>query len=218
MCFPIRVTIVCSIDMDSAQLSSIESAIYLPIMMTVKVSILLQYITLFVIHRRTAFHYTVHGLIWTNVLYYTIATVIFVTEVSNSITNLAMMTEPCWWQKCSPIQKLWQPNIPGHCFSRHSGGVASAVFNVISDFSILILPLPIVWRLQMSWNKKSRVLAVFGMGLFACIASVLRLVYQLELLHISFNSPTYQLDIDRIGLWAYGIHWPIYVFRILTNA
>ena len=56
----------------------------------------------------------------------------------------------------------------------------------------------------MSWNKKSRVLAVFGMGLFACIASVLRLVYQLKLTHIPFNSPTYQLDIDRIGLWAYA--------------
>ena len=78
--------------MDSAQLSSIEEAIYLPIMMIVKVSILLQYITLFVIHRGTAFHYTVHGLIWTNILYYTIATVIFVTEVSNSILPLVMMS------------------------------------------------------------------------------------------------------------------------------
>ena len=78
--------------MDSAQLSSIEEAIYLPIMMTVKVSILLQYITLFVIHRATAFHYTVQALIWTNVLYYTIATVIFVTEVSNSILPLAMIS------------------------------------------------------------------------------------------------------------------------------
>ena len=76
--------------MDFAQLSSIEEAIYLPIMMTVKVSILLQYITIFVIHRATVFHYTVQALIWTNVLYYTIATVIFVTEVSNSILPLAM--------------------------------------------------------------------------------------------------------------------------------
>lgn len=68
-----------------AQLSSIESAIYCPIMMTVKVSILLQYISLFVAHRGTAFHYTVQCLIWINILYYTIATVVFVTEVSNCI-------------------------------------------------------------------------------------------------------------------------------------
>lgn len=98
--------------------------------------------------------------------------------------------------------------MPGHCSSRHNGGIASGVMNVISDFSILILPLPIIWRLQMSWAKKSRVFAVFGMGLFACIASVLRLVYQLELTHVSFNTPTYQLNIDRIGLWAYAKLFP----------
>ena len=78
-------------DMDFAQLSSIESAIYCPIMMTVKVSILLQYISLFVINRGTAFHYAAQGLIWANVLYYTIATVVFVTEVSNCIFPPLMM-------------------------------------------------------------------------------------------------------------------------------
>ena len=68
-------------------------------MMIVKVSILLQYITLFVAHRRTAFHYTVQGLVWINVLYYTIATVIFVTEVSKSIfTPLTMGLEKM--EKC----------------------------------------------------------------------------------------------------------------------
>ena len=68
----------------------------------------------------------------------------------------------------------------------------------------------------MSWTKKSRVLAVFGMGLFACIASVLRLVYQLELTHVPFNTPAYQLNIDRIGLWACVIPCPKSVFSLLT--
>ena len=65
-------------------MSMIESAIYGPIIVTVKISILLQYITIFVTHRGTIFHYSVHGLIWTNVLYYTINTLSFVFEVSNS--------------------------------------------------------------------------------------------------------------------------------------
>lgn len=55
--------------------------------MIVKVSILLQYITLFVIHRRTAFHYAVLGLIWANILYYMIAIVVFLTQVSNQIST-----------------------------------------------------------------------------------------------------------------------------------
>ena len=69
----------------------------------------------------------------------------------------------------------------------------------------------------MSWNKKARVIAIFSMGLFACIASVLRLVYQLELTHIGFNTPTYQLDIDRIGLWACVIYRPMSAFSKLIS-
>lgn len=57
----------------------------------------------------------------------------------------------------------------------------------------------------MSWYKKSRVIAVFGFGLFACCASVLRLVYSSELIHVLSINPAYQLDVDRIGLWAYAI-------------
>ena len=108
--------------------------------------------------------------------------------------------------------------MPGHCFSRHNLGVASGVMNVISDFSILILPLPIIWRLQMSWNRKYRIFAVFGVGLFACIASVIRLVYSLELTRVPPNTLTYQLDVDRIGLWAYVIRFPKSVYSSLTSA
>lgn len=168
-----------------AHLSSIESAIYSPIIILVKVSILLQYITIFVAHRGTIFHRAVQGLIVANVLYYTINTILFVTE-------------------CSPIQKLWKPSMPGHCTSRHTLGIASAVMAVISDFTILLLPFPQLWRLQMPWKRKSRIISVFGVGSLACIASVLRLVYQIELTHVPPNTPIYQLDIDRIGLWAFA--------------
>ena len=87
----------------------------------------------------------------------------------------------------------------------------------ISDFSILLLPLTLTWRLQITWKKKSRVLAVFGFGLFACIASILRLVYQIKLSRVPPNTPVYQLNIDRIGLWAYASEYLVPVFRVLTS-
>ena len=96
--------------------------------------------------------------------------------------------------------------MPGHCTSRHNLGIASAVMAVISDFTILMLPFPQLWRLQMPWAKKSRIIAVFAVGSLACVASVLRLVYQVKLTHVPPNAPIYQLDIDRIGLWAYALH------------
>lgn len=70
----------------------------------------------------------------------------------------------------------------------------------------------------MPWARKSRIIAVFSVGLFACIASVLRLVYSSELTRGPPKDPAYQLDVDRIGLWAYAIDCPKTVFILLTTA
>lgn len=101
----------------------------------------------------------------------------------------------------TPRRKLWIPNTPGHCHSEHSRGVFSGYINVVSDFLILILPFPILLRLQMPSTEKARFLFVFGIGLFACIASVVRLVYSTQL-DSEADSAEYQLRIDKEGLWA----------------
>ena len=36
--------------------------------------------------------------------------------------------------------------------------------NIISDFGLLILPVPMVWKLQMTLKKKSGIAAVFATG------------------------------------------------------
>lgn len=51
-------------------------------------------------------------------------------------------------------------------------------------------------------NKRLRLLFVFGFGLLACAASIVRLVYSIQL-DPNLESPTYQLKIDREGLWAW---------------
>ena len=63
----------------------------------------------------------------------------------------------------------------------------------------------------MSRDKKARIIAIFGFGLFACIASVLRLLYSSELIQIASNNAVYQLDVDRLGLWAYAKKYSILV-------
>ena len=168
------------------QLSSIESIIYCPIIVLVKVSILLQYVTFFVVHRWNLFHILIHILLWINVVFYTIDTFLVIFE-------------------CDPRAKVWDDSIPGHCFSLHQLGVSSGVINVISDFAILLLPLRRIWQLQMRWTKKWRFLAVFAVGFFGCIAAVLRLVYSIQLTEFSANaSPEQQLVTDKKGLWGFA--------------
>ena len=53
----------------------------------------------------------------------------------------------------------------GYCFDSSASYKASGVFNVLSDFAILIVPMPTLWNLQMSLKKKLLTMAVFATGL-----------------------------------------------------
>ena len=54
----------------------------------------------------------------------------------------------------------------------------------------------------MPMGKRLRLLFVFGFGLLACAASIVRLVYSIQL-DPNLKSTAYQLKIDREGLWAW---------------
>ena len=55
--------------------------------------------------------------------------------------------------------------VPGHCIGVENNYIAVGVWNVISDFSILILPMVAIWNLQMQNARKIGVAAVFATGL-----------------------------------------------------
>ena len=87
-----------------------------------------------------------HLSIWGNLIFY-IVLVIFEIDL------------------CTPREKLWNPLMQGgHCFSFNAINQASGVFNVISDFVILILPMPCVWKLRMPQKKKILMTAIFATG------------------------------------------------------
>ena len=101
------------------------------------------------------------------------------------------------------MEKIWKPQVPGYCFSKHELGVASGSLNVLSDFAIFILPIPVVWHLHMARRRKIGVVSVFGVGLFACVASILRLIYSIELVNIPAGSVEAQITINKTGVCRY---------------
>ncbi|MCJ1403525.1 hypothetical protein MMC11_006748 [Xylographa trunciseda] len=147
-----------------AFLSSVQVILYGPVIVFVKVSILLQYINVFSPLWRGVLFYCAHGLLWLNVLYYLMSTFIDIF-------------------RCAPIQRQWDPSIPGKCFYTQHFEIPSGALNVVSDISILVLPWPLIWRLQLSTKKKLGVTAIFGVGVFACIASIMRMVYSTKLVY-----------------------------------
>ena len=67
--------------------------------------------------------------------------------------------------QCTPRQKIWNPLMTtGHCFDSSATDLATAIFNVVSDFTILILPMPSLWKLQMPLKRKILTTAIFATG------------------------------------------------------
>ena len=81
----------------------------------------------------------------------------------NFLFYLANLPVEIW--PCVPRSKLWTPTEPGHCINNEEVFVAGGTINVVSDFTILLLPIVEVWRLQMSTRRKIGVSAVFATGL-----------------------------------------------------
>lgn len=67
--------------------------------------------------------------------------------------------------ECTPINKAWDPLVPGHCIDQVKLGVAIGYFNLVTDCMILILPIPMLWALQLALRMKLAVLAVFMTGI-----------------------------------------------------
>ncbi|CAF9938197.1 hypothetical protein IMSHALPRED_000713 [Imshaugia aleurites] len=81
--------------------------------------------------------------------------------------------------QASPPRLLWTTNLkdlpPGaHHIDFEAYLIGTAVPNVVMDFAILLLPMGIVWQLQISKRRKMALSGVFAVGAFVCAASIVR--------------------------------------------
>lgn len=65
---------------------------------------------------------------------------------------------------CVPTQKLWKPELPGHCISEMGVWVANGSSTILSDVVILLLPIPQIWKLNTVRSEKIGLTLVFGLG------------------------------------------------------
>ena len=67
--------------------------------------------------------------------------------------------------QCTPVNYLWDKTVSGgHCIDFGILVIVGGVVNTVTDVVMLILPMPVLWKLQMSTRKKWTVSAIFLMG------------------------------------------------------
>lgn len=70
------------------------------------------------------------------------------------------------------MEKSWKPWAEGRCINLRNFHVATAVFNIVVDLALVILPQRVIWALQMDKKRKIGISIVFSVGLLgtACAA------------------------------------------------
>ena len=56
---------------------------------------------------------------------------------------------------CRPIQKTYNRKIPGQCGSVFGAEIATAVMIFVLDAILVVLPMPVLWKLQMPIRQKA---------------------------------------------------------------
>ncbi|KAF2829295.1 hypothetical protein CC86DRAFT_453943 [Ophiobolus disseminans] len=159
------------------------SIFYGLVIMLLKTAILLDWLKIFVPSgQRNAMFWISHIMIWANVLFYGVGTLVEIFQ-------------------CNPRSKIWNPFVEGTCpIDMRSHNMAAGVVNLVSDVIILGLPQLVIWKLQMSRASKIGLSLLFAIGTFACASAAVRFYYVYRLLHT-----TDQLYVASIaGLWGVG--------------
>lgn len=67
---------------------------------------------------------------------------------------------------CRPFKYHWDKTIVGgDCGATTTQEISVAAINMVLDFAIVILPMPVLWQLQMPTKKKVLLMGVLSLGL-----------------------------------------------------
>ncbi|KAL4899585.1 hypothetical protein BDW74DRAFT_171395 [Aspergillus multicolor] len=102
---------------------------------------------------------------------------------------------------CKPISfywNQWDGEHEGRCSSHNALLLAHSIINIVLDILVIVLPMPVLVRLQMSIEKRVGMCLMFAVGLVVTVISVLRLVET-----VGFNDTTNPTkDFVPVGVWS----------------
>ncbi|SPO01846.1 uncharacterized protein DNG_04519 [Cephalotrichum gorgonifer] len=105
---------------------------------------------------------------------------IWIILIANALFSVAFFFVLMF--QCSPPQYFWTKvyGDSGHCYDRsivdHSVTVYG-VLSALSDWSLGLLPIAILWSVQINLRTKVAIGGLLGLGVIAGIAPVVRIVY-----------------------------------------
>lgn len=74
---------------------------------------------------------------------------------------------------CVPVAKFWNHDLPGSCLSFEAIWFFNASMNIATDVTLLLMPMPMLIKLQLPKMQKVALIGVFAMGILYVNAETL---------------------------------------------
>jgi hypothetical protein len=68
------------------------------------------------------------------------------------------------WANCVPLERFWDPTVPGFCFDKKALWFSNSAVHILTDILILIYPMPVLKSLQLPKRQKFALMGVFALG------------------------------------------------------
>ena len=138
-------------------MSYAHELIYIVCVAVTKVAVLLLYL-------RIAAKRLLRKLIWTSIIF---------------VGAFALLCLAVGIFQCAPIFKAWDPvgNITEHCLNGNACLLTHAGFDIFQDAVIYILPMKMLYELQVPLRQKIALVIIFALGGFVTITGVIRLAF-----------------------------------------
>ena len=65
---------------------------------------------------------------------------------------------------CRPVNALWNMTLRGDCININLAALIFGSLNVVIDLILLIMPIPLVWRLRIEMRWRLQLVAIFLLG------------------------------------------------------
>ncbi|KAE9971310.1 hypothetical protein EG328_005728 [Venturia inaequalis] len=79
--------------------------------------------------------------------------------------------------ECRPLSKAWEYD-PKHTIVCQRGLInllVMASLNVITDIALILLPIPVLWKLRLLMKQKLQLCLIFGVGIFVITVTFIRI-------------------------------------------
>ncbi|KAF2651340.1 hypothetical protein K491DRAFT_607097 [Lophiostoma macrostomum CBS 122681] len=107
--------------------------------------------------------------------------------------------------QCNPVDAAWKADLMGKGYCQPPVYLQDVYYfcssvNIFTDWATALMPIPLLWHVQMNRNTKISVAAVLGLGIFTSISGLVRMNYTVNLT----SDKDYLYGLANLLIWGYA--------------